>query len=306
MSLADIAPEEIQGIATAASSVVGGIATVFSRLANVLEIAKTLLMMFIDPLATIVGELIQEIEDFVTDLRDAGVYVLVIAPLTKEDQRGTAEFISTVVSSCEDELDEERPQFSASSEVAAYVFLVGVEDFILLWHNFLKAMSKIFDFDAFRELKWVDEDLPPDWPPLYYRSKAGKLPDWRSITIGDMIKPLGEALNEIEALMEDMKGLLSDTQEFIDEFIGALQKKIDDIKAAAKAIRDIANALKDFFDITGVWYLDIQTKGVDGFKNELISSTNRPPFGDTSWTAGIVFLAGGPGVPPLVRLLGGL
>jgi len=222
---------------------------------------------------------------------------------------GTPEFITTVVDSLADTADSERPQFSASSNVVALVFLAGAPDLKTLYNNFAKALGELTDLGELKELKWTADPTAETEPEIFQDSAlsraVGKEPDWHSMTLQELFPPVGEAL---QALEEAIDGLFpgQDLHQFVSALATAMKQKAEDLQEVADRLKNLADALENFFDITGVWILDTgNVAGTDGFALALAESVNRPPFTkDEFFTAGVVLLAGGPGVAGFQALLG--
>lgn len=168
-------PREIRTIANAVSTVVDPLVTALDLTTQVLNVIKMFIVNIDDPMKILLDQIKKLIEDFIKDLSATGLYMLYVLPgkagvnpltypqyfrdLSKSDfnifdpnnpswfdgvKGGYSSFISKVVDSFDDPGDGNRPQFSSSAMVGAYVMMfdsgtIGPDDIA----KFLKAIQKL-------------------------------------------------------------------------------------------------------------------------------------------------------------------
>jgi len=298
----DFVPSEIKDLADSMADLISPIADIYDKAADAVELAADFMIVYVDPIRALVQTFVEEVVNFLGDLRTAGVYVLPVAPLNTSDRIGMEGLIKAVSTSFDDLADADRPQFSESAELVGYVILVGSDDISTLYDLFLKQSATLFDFGEFKDWEWAED---PDYvPPRVIRSANAKPPDWKNVTVAEVCPPIGEGLRELERSAEALYpgDALND---FIDALAEVMRNKSLILQALADRLEEIAQALEDFFKLD-VWYLKVgPIIGQNSWREEFLNATNRPPYEEgVDYVSGLAFLGGGPSVVALERLFG--
>ena len=121
-------------------------------------------------------------------------------------------------------------------------------------------------------------------------------PDFKSLTIIDIIPQFGELIDRIRAQVDALSESIKPSSRAIDLLIESLDAKISDIEAFAQVIDDFQTYILGIFEFllsAGVYilYLDPQPGGVTAFKKRLDDAVGIP---DLPAGTAFAFIAGGP------------
>jgi len=303
-------------------------------IAAILDVIKTFLVAFPDPIRAIVMAAYQMLKTIVDDFLATGAYVYVDVPgllsnrktlndmgarieepptwLAGDEQIRTARpaagfeaWAATFKQSFDDPGDENRPVFSDGAPVEA-LFLVSTMPNMVDFGKFAELWGKLLDIDGFKKL-FEDFKFPvpdPDRHNLQGRSTA---PDWRTWNISN-IAPPDYPMRKLRDVPEFLKSILLN----VENILGMLANLVDLVKAKVlilkefiKLIESVIAILKALSD-TGFHALAVSTdEGVEGLVKAFLEAEDRPnpptetgEKGPASAIMGACFMAGSSGAVP--------
>lgn len=174
-TLADLLPANIATLIGAAGPVVSTVSTLTGNVATLASTLSALVIDFIDPIDAATSAFINDVAAFVQDLQNTGVSVLVVpAPRTAAETRGTAEFISEVEKSLFDFGDPNRPTFTPTAIVGGVVVLIGAPSLQGL-ATVADALGKVLQLKELRDLQRVLTTSNPSFSTSLTGSVKGAL-----------------------------------------------------------------------------------------------------------------------------------
>lgn len=305
VNLDQFVPAEIRTLAGEIAAVVGPIADIMDVTADIIDASSVLMLGFTNPILALTAALKTEIENFIADLRDAGVYLLPVAPINLTDKKGFDAMLRDIQLSFDDLADPDRPIFSPSADVVGYVFMYGHTDLKFLYNSFLKQAQDIFDLGELKDFAWADSPGVDYIPPRIERTANARQPDWKDSTVSEVFPPVGVALTELQKAVEAFfpgEGV----QDFLSQLALAMKAKATQLQDIADTLDDIADELDALFQLPDIWFVKIgPTTGVDAWREQLNAASNRPPYRkDVHYVASVVAFTGGPDISALESLLG--
>jgi len=304
VDMSDFFPDEVLDLAQDAKGVAISVADVFNTTADFVDTLADYIVDYADPIAALVDALIQEIRNFIGDLRRAGAFALPVVPKDRNYKGGIDGFYNAVNLSLRDEADLDRPIFSPSSQMVGYVFVYGATDLKALYEGFLAQAKLLFDFGEFKDWDWA---LDPDAVPSRDLRRADSVPpDWKALRVADVFPSYDRLLGELEKMVASLQRSPS-TQDFVQIMANVLRGKADQLEVLADFIEFFADQVEALFNMDDVWYVKVgpMAGGMEAFLADLIAAANKPPFrGDYFYVTGVVFVAAGPDATTLEELLG--
>jgi len=304
VDMADFYPSgDIQSLATSVSDVADDVADAFNIAADAVELLANFFVDEIDPIAALTDVIIDEITNFIGDLRTASASILPVVPQDRFYRGGIEGFIGAVSRSFDDRADSERPILSPSSDTVGYVFAYGATDLKELYDDFLGSAISLFDLGALEDWKFAAD--PDSVPSRAVRQSSGVPPDWESIRVSDVFPPYDDLLGELEKAAK-IFGRGDSTQDFVRDMAATIRAKAQTLDALASYITFFANQVENLFQLENIWYLKVgPTQGIENWRQELLTASNRPPYkGELFYVAGLAVFAGGADVATLEELLG--
>lgn len=161
-----LTPGPIGILYSALSSVVTALKSVLTVLQTLIKTAKVFYSSAVNPFATLLGKLLQSIEDMIADFFSSGLYSLFVAPKegytssVKKDAWGIpsltpGEAINMAVRSFDDPGDLERPLFSDSATVGAIGLMLTLPTFA----SFSSAFDTFNDMLDYGKIKKACDSL---------------------------------------------------------------------------------------------------------------------------------------------------
>lgn len=127
---------------------------------------------------------------------------------------------------------------------------------------------------------------------------TGVYPNWTSISLNSLIKPVSDFINEIEKWVNRELQAIQKGSQSVTNFINLLTKKIEALEEFIDLIQVIIDTLLAIFSSNSGFYLlfiDMDTGGSKRIKTLIQSAKNGPSSGADGYTAGVVLMVGGPG-----------
>lgn len=174
-TLAELLPPEVAGLVSSAGPIASTVATLTGNIATLAQTLSALVIDFIDPIEAATAAFIAEVDAFIEDLQNTGVYVLVVpAPRNERGRRGTEGFIRTVQDAMYDTSDPQRPPFNAGAVVGGVVILLGAPTLDGL-KNAADSLGKVLNLKELRDLKRSIEEANPPHATTLTTNVKGKL-----------------------------------------------------------------------------------------------------------------------------------
>jgi len=128
----------------------------------------------------------------------------------------------------------------------------------------------------------------------------GDFPDWKSLTLADLIPALGDLQTILDAINAGHEAL----KVTHDQLKADVNQKVSQLEDIIDSTVDGLNTLKQNIDNTGIFLLfvppDLTGGGLPQFQTTLslslsdVDDPSRPQFAETAFITGFVVLAGGP------------
>ena len=291
---------------------------------EILDVVSALYVEEADPLASVMGIIVSQIQNFFNDLFGTGVHTLVINPFGKEkdskDKPGvkkkivdevlgestlfdlkTDEFgiplltpsdaIDLAVDSFYDLNDPDRPIFSEGATIGAYGILLtapGLEIFI----ESLEALNEIFSIPEFeytlKKVKLLKN------PPA-----ASENPDWQKLALNSF-EPLGEIQREMNDYLQIALGYLSPKNSALEDLIYLIIDKVTELNDKIRVLTNLLLRLRNAADATGLWVFKFgpTTGGTLSLEDALLDQ-DFYLLSDYKYTALALFVGGGPSLKPI-------
>lgn len=153
--------------------------------------------------------------------------------------------------------------------------------------------------DSLKEiLSWIEDANEKTSPSEY--------PDWQEISLRIIVPPLPDIVDQVFEPLIDALRSGRDIVKTLEEFIAALELKINQLDSTIDRINSYLAMLDGLISATGIYALYVTTdNGVDGLRHEISTATDRP-FEDvgTAFFSGVAIVAGGPSLTPFKNLFG--
>lgn len=159
-------PGPIQAIVDGADSLLGGVKPILETVRDILKLVKHFYANNVDPLAALLGAILDEIESIINDFFATGFYTLLISPTDQPypvyDEYGIPRMspsraIDLAVKSFDDPGDENRPQFSDSAVVTCMALMISAADYIA-FKNMICNLGKLLQLKQMEEFCGVMEE----------------------------------------------------------------------------------------------------------------------------------------------------
>ncbi|MEW6556042.1 MAG: hypothetical protein AB1349_01655 [Elusimicrobiota bacterium] len=152
LNLSDLLPSELEPLVNQAGNIAQSISGILSNMASVVDTITPFIVDYVDPVEVIVQSFVTEVQNFLSDLKNTGVYLLAIpGPKTVKQKQSTDKFFEVIENSFYDVGDPDRPQFSESASIAGVVVLVGSFTFSGI-ANDLNKLGRVFGIKDFSDV----------------------------------------------------------------------------------------------------------------------------------------------------------
>ena len=289
----------------AAGEAAGTLSSLLDVLAGLLDTLSSLVSMMSDPVTAALSALlaaIQELEDQIAGLLDAGVYFyLDKGPYFVGGQPdGIGGFLSRWAASFEDLGDSQRPPFDEGQPVSAMLFVVGATEPANLV-NPLRSLGTLFGIPALQLSEEVQgaEDLP-----AAIEQTLSTPPDWQSATAGDVLPPIA-GLTEMLARVVGMLAVPSSYGAMLESLAQVISDKAAALGIIADDIQAVVEQLEALVEAQGLYVLHVEGNGVAGLIENVNSVDCPPELPVEAWVAGVCLLGSTGEFGPIAELLGG-
>lgn len=132
----------------------------------------------------------------------------------------------------------------------------------------------------------------------------GSPPDWENIVLSDLLVELDFIFNELYNLSEALR-TASEFSEVISVFLEQMRKKIEDLRKRITGILESISKFVSLLEISDVNILTVTGSGsTESIVEAIRSSTDKPDFDETAFTAGLAIIAGAGNASLLTGLFG--
>ena len=296
--------DEIAQIINVVSNVSSLVSTPLETVKTGLETASSFIVDEIDPTMAAIQLALSATIDIVNDLKNAGVYMLVVHPYT--DGIGTVTkiqvgdnftyvpslstntLIQSVVAAFDDDGDLGRPTIT-NANVSARFFIATAPD-VSEFASLLKLISQFLNIEEIENLaerlsRIVNAESDASLVP------PSVAPDFLSVRISKMIPVYGDFLSNVADQLNGLYEMGEKGSGAINEIVRFLDKKIKQIDELILKIDAVVSKLNAGINATGLYVLKVDelSGGTNNLKT-VIQSADGLPSGDV-FSAGVLFLS---------------
>lgn len=200
LTFPDQLPESVlNGIVTGVRTISTLVTTALEIAAAALETAAIFLLETVDPIAALIDQLVQEITELVSGIKDTGIKLTHILP-TYAKRNSLAQELSQLSASILDKYDPNRPITAIDSTVEESIAMVVLTARV----GDLSSLEYLYEiFGALVNLTPL-ENLIKNYEinelPVLFPGQS-RMPDWSSATLADAIPAVGALLQKLEELL---------------------------------------------------------------------------------------------------------
>lgn len=301
----------IQGIASAASAIIGTIADLLDFLATILEIIAALIIDFTDPLAAITSALQNLIQNFL-EMLFGDFYILVVGPLSANDTFGPTGFTRRVAGSFDDLYDYMRPQFGASDlvcgisfyfnfstlqEIASAIQGLGIlfGGAVTEFENFANSVENYVPYEQLTEAQLTQRTY-------------GRPPDWFNGTVFATVTIMEQLYGPLKQMAE-LIAPASAAGDFLNNYAQAIRGLADQLTYIADQLDYIVSLLNSSLFTAARLHVPLAVGGNDylkaSFQTAQQSLIDSGSFSEDYYSFGIVVVSDADGCP-MLEMLGGI
>ncbi len=297
----DLVDDEIQDVVTFCMDTAETLGESLQFLADAVGIAATFTQDLVDINKLIIEETQELIYAVVQALTQTGVYWTWYMPPSFTQKVPPSKWLSDMAKSFDDVMDPDRPMLPTRAFVGAVCVVVTGRS----WNELFKLFREFFAL--FRKV--IAQEVQTDgWgtlgDPFVVIPGVGKEPNWGSMTLLDVIPPIGDIVRLLLGFADQITAARSGLLETFADF---LSDKADVLLSLSDKFQQILDELESLLQFEGAWILPIYGEFDSGDIQNILQHTEGGPedLSGMDYTAGVMLLSnggttGGEAVDPVI------
>lgn len=295
--VASVLPSAFEDLSTTAETLSSSLTAIVDVLKAAVLVAKVFVTTNADPFSALATAIIAEIEALINDFFASGFSMLVITPNDIENGSFDSFGVPTMtpdralkeaIASFDDLGDTRRPQFSDAASVTGFALLVtapNIDDLVTKLEG-LKSVLNLKGFDIYLKQAKRAQAQPAVLVP-------SKLPDWKTTKLAD-IPGFSDLHKALKGYLNQFKGYLVTGDAFLDDFIKALETKVNAISKSVDESNEAIDKVIGGIGASGAYWLDIPSStGGNKYLKEQLPDDDLSALTVNNYTAMVLFVAGG-------------